>query len=87
MNKKEYVKNLKYYGVCLLFALPVILLLTALTWGNIKESTLWIITIVICLLDVLIAIIVKPKYEARKERIKQEKKKNKKGGDYDPYSD
>ena len=85
MNKRQIVNKLKYYGIALLMAIPVIVLITALTAGKIKDGILWVITIVICLLAIFIALILEPKIEARKQKKLEEQ--NKKSGDFDPYSD
>lgn len=87
MNKKHYYNKLKYYGIALLMAVPVIILITVLTAGKVNEVVLWVITAVICLIDIFIAIILEPKVAARQQKKLEEKKKNSPSGDYDPYSD
>ena len=87
MNKKHYYNKVKYYGIALLLAIPVIVLITALLGDKVKEGVLWVITAVICLLDLLIALIVEPKYNERKQKKLEEQKKKSPSGDFDPYSD
>ena len=87
MNKKHYYNKVKYYGIALLMAVPVIILITALTAGKVKEFVLWVITAVICLIDILVAVILEPKVAERQRKKLEEKKKNSPSGDFDPYSD
>lgn len=87
MNRKTYLRRLKYFALSLLCALPPIVIISILTFGKIKEGVLWVVTVVICLLTLFIAFLLEPKFEERRQKKLEEQKQKSKDNDYDPYSD
>ena len=87
MNRKTYLRKLKYYALSLLCAVPPMVIIGIITFGKIKEGVLWVVTIVFCLLTLFIALLLEPKFEARRLRKIEEQKAKNKDNNFDPYSD